>query len=197
MSEPNKLFKFDSARDLLPWALMLAVAVWMVFQLFYQGRVWWCKQGDQALWSNAVLSSHNSQHLFDPYTFTHILHGILFYWVTTLIFPKMSAVWRLLIAVAAECGWEALENTNAVIERYREVTISLDYFGDSVANSLGDAFACAIGFIVAQRIKLWWSLAFFILTEVILIFWIHDSLLLNIVMLIYPLDAVKNWQMNL
>lgn len=181
----------------MPWALMFAAALLMVFQLFYQGRIWWCRQGDYALWSSEVFSSHNSQHLFDPYTFTHILHGVLFYWIATLIFPKMSSAWRLLIAIAVEGAWEVLENTNAVIERYREATISLDYYGDSVANSLGDLFACAVGFVIAQKLKLWWSLAFFIVTEIVLIFWIRDSLLINIVMLIYPLDAVKNWQMNL
>ena len=176
---------------------MAAAVLLMTVQLFYQGRVWWCRSGDLAPWSSAVLSRHNSQHLFDPYTFTHILHGVLFYWILILIFPKMPAVWRLLIALAAEGAWEVLENTNAVIERYREATISLDYFGDSIVNSLGDVFACAIGFVLAQKLKLWFSLAFFILTETVLLFWIHDSLLLNILMLIYPLDAVKQWQMNL
>jgi hypothetical protein len=197
MSASEKLFKFESKRDSLPWALMFIAVLWMVFQLFYQGRIWWCKQGDYALWSGAVFSAHNSQHLFDPYTFTHILHGVLFYWLTTLIFPQISIAWRLAISVAVEGAWEVLENTNAVIQRYREATISLDYYGDSVANSLGDVLACVIGFIIAQKLKLWLSLAFFILTEIVLIFWIHDSLLLNIVMLVYPLDAVKNWQNSL
>lgn len=197
MPDIERLSKFETAKDFLPWALMFFVIVLMIFQLFYQGRIWWCKQGDYGLWSSAVLSSHNSQHLFDPYTFTHLLHGVLFFWIMSLIFPKMSGMWRLFAAVAAECGWEALENTNAVIEHYRTVTISLDYYGDSVANSLGDVFACSVGFIVAQKIKLWWSFGVFILTELILIFWIHDSLLLNIVMLVFPLDSVKNWQMNL
>ena len=193
----NRLFKFDSARDFLPWLLMLAVVVLMVFQLFYQGRNWWCRDDAYTLWSGAVLSRHNSQHLFDPYSLTHILHGVLYFWLATLIFKKMPLVWRLLLAILVECAWEALENSNLVIERYRAVTISLDYFGDSVANSLGDVLSCALGFVIAQKIKLWWSLALFALTEIILLFWIHDSLLLNIVMLIYPIEAVKTWQLNL
>lgn len=178
---------------------MFAVTVLMVLQLFHQGRIWWC-HGDSwyLLWSSKVLSRHNSQHLFDPYSFTHILHGILYFWIATLIFPrKTPAAWRLFAAILVECGWEILENTNAVIERYREATISLDYFGDSVANSLGDVASCATGFLIAQKLKLWFSLAIFLVTEIILLFWIHDSLLLNIVMLIYPMDSVKNWQMNL
>jgi Protein of unknown function (DUF2585). len=184
-------------KELLPCILIFLCPLAMAFQLFYQGRIWWCGQGDSAIWSGDVISSHNSQHLFDPYMFTHILHGVLFYWIMALVFPKMTAVRRLLIVVAAESAWEVLENTNAVIERYRAVTISLDYYGDSVANSLGDLFACAVGFIIAQKLKLWLSLVFFIAIELILIFWIHDSLLLNIVMLVYPVESVKEWQMNL
>jgi hypothetical protein len=193
----DSLLKLNSAKDALPWLLMLIIISLMIAQLFYQGRVWWCKSGDYALWSGAVLSRHNSQHLFDPYSFTHVLHGILFYWLSTLIFPKMTAAWRLLIVVAVEDAWEVLENTNMVIERYRAATISLDYFGDSVANSLGDVLSCTAGFLISRRIKLWWSLALFLATEIVLLFWIHDSLLLNIVMLVYPIEAVKTWQLNL
>ena len=197
MTDSEDLSKFGSMKELLPCILIFLCPLAMAFQLFYQGRIWWCGQGDSAIWSGDVISSHNSQHLFDPYMFTHILHGVLFYWIMALVFPKMTAVRRLLIVVAAESAWEVLENTNAVIERYRAVTISLDYYGDSVANSLGDLFACAVGFIIAQKLKLWLSLVFFIAIELILIFWIHDSLLLNIVMLVYPVESVKEWQMNL
>jgi len=193
----NNSFKFESARDFLPWLLMLVVVVLMVFQLFYQGRLWWCKDDAYTLWSGAVLSRHNSQHLFDPYTLTHVLHGVLYFWIASLIFKRTPLVWRLLLAILVECSWEVLENTNMVVERYRAVTISLDYFGDSVANSLGDMLSCAVGFVIARKLKLWWSLAFFVVTELILLFWIHDSLLLNIVMLVYPIEAIKTWQMNL
>lgn len=193
----NNLFKFDSARDFLPWLLIIAAVVLMVFQLFYQGRLWWCRDDAYTLWSGTVLSRHNSQHLFDPYTFTHVLHGVLYFWLATLIFRRMPLAWRLFLAILVECSWEVLENTNMVIERYRAVTISLDYFGDSVANSLGDVLSCALGFLIAQKIKLWWSLALFIIIEIILLFWIHDSLLLNIVMLVYPIEAIKTWQLNL
>lgn len=197
MSESEKLYKFDSAKDFLPWSLIVVVIVLTTLQLYFQGRIFWCKQGDYALWSSAVLSAHNSQHLIDPYTFTHILHGVLFYWIATLIFPKMSPVWRLLIAVAVEGAWECLENTNLVVERYREATISLDYFGDSIINSFGDIVACIIGFLIASKVKFWHSLVFFIVTEIILIYWIHDSLLINIIMLIYPIDGIREWQNNL
>jgi hypothetical protein len=196
-TKSDRLFSFNSAGDYLPWLLMLVVVALMVFQLFYQGRVWWCRDDAYTLWSGAVLSRHNSQHLFDPYSLTHILHGVLYFWITSLIFRRMPIVWRLLLAVLVECSWEVLENTNMVIERYRAVTISLDYFGDSVANSLGDVLCATTGFVVAKKLKLWWSLAFFVVAELILLFWIHDSLLLNIVMLVYPIEAVKTWQLNL
>ena len=194
---PHRLFVFDSAKDYLPWFLMFLVAVLAVVQLWNQGRVWWCQVGDYTPWSWTVLSAHNSQHVIDPYTFTHILHGILFFWITSLIFKKMPLAWRLLIALSVESAWEVVENTDAIINRYREATISLDYFGDSIINSIGDIISFGFGFWVAYKIRFWFSLAFFVVVEIILLFWIRDSLVLNIIMLTYPLDAIKNWQMGL
>jgi hypothetical protein len=182
----------------LPLIVTLAVSILMIAALRAQGRLWWCKLGDYSIYVNeAWNSSHTSQHLFDPYTLTHVLHGVMFYWLASLIFPKLSAAWRLTIAVSAEAAWEVLENTNAVIEKYRENTASLDYFGDSIFNSAGDLLACAAGFLIALKFGWRRSLVFFLITEIVLLIWIRDSLLLNILMLVYPLDAVKHWQMNL
>lgn len=108
----------------------------------------------------------------------------------------MPLVWRLLIAISVESAWEVVENTNAIIQRYREATISLDYYGDSIINSLGDILSFGVGFWLAYKIRFWLSLAFFVLIEIILLVWIKDSLILNIIMLIYPLDAIKKWQMG-
>jgi hypothetical protein len=141
-------------------------------------------------------SSHTSQHLFDPYSFTHVLHGVLFFWLAGLIFERLAIEWKFLIAIIVECIWEIFENSPYIIQKYRENTASLDYFGDSVANSVGDVIACAIGFIVAAKLGVWRSLVFFVLTELFLLLWIRDSLLLNIIMLVYPLDGVKSWQMG-
>lgn len=180
----------------LPVALSLLAAGIMVFVLYLQGRLWWCKFSDYALYINeAWNSSHTSQHLFDPYTFTHILHGVLFFWLTGLLFSKLSMQWQFFIAIVAESAWEVFENTNYVIEKYRENTASLDYFGDSIWNSFGDILACAAGFWIAVKLGWWRSLGFFIFVEAGLLIWIRDSFLLNIVMLIYPLEAVKAWQM--
>jgi hypothetical protein len=179
---------------------ILAVAgiiVLSVIALILQDRVWRCEVGDAWPWSWDVWSRHNSQHLIDPYSFTHILHGILEFWLLGLVFWKLPMAWRFVLAIFIESSWEVIENTNYVVNRYREATISLDYFGDSIANSLADIVCCGIGFFIAYKIRLWWSLAVFLVTEIVLLFWIRDSLLMNILMLIWPIDAVKQWQIGL
>ncbi|HMQ04695.1 MAG TPA: DUF2585 family protein [Pyrinomonadaceae bacterium] len=180
------------------WLAVAATAVLtvgMAIVLSGQGRVWWCELGDSAIYINqAWNSSHTSQHLFDPYTFTHVLHGVLLFWLTGLILPRLAMHWRFLIAMAAEAGWEVLENSSFIIEKYRENTASLDYFGDSIANSVGDVIACAVGFWVAAKLGMWRSLAFFLVVEIALLLWIRDGLLLNILMLIYPVEWIKAWQ---
>jgi len=170
----------------------------MVASLRLQGRIWWCKLGDYSIYVNEAWNSrHTSQHFLDPYTFTHILHGVIFFWLASLLFSRFSVVRRFFIAISVEAGWEILENSNYIIEKYRENTASLDYFGDSIFNSVGDVLACAAGFWIAYKLGWWKSLAFFLLTEIVLLLWIRDGLLLNILMLIYPLDTVKNWQMSI
>ena len=189
--------KLSSKNNFLPMILTFGTAVLMVVLLYSQSRIWWCKLGDYRIYVNeAWNSNHTSQHFLDPYTFTHVLHGILFFWLAGLIFSKFSTAWQLFIAILAEAAWEVLENTNFIIEKYRENTASLDYFGDSILNSVGDLLACVIGFWIAFKLGWRKSLIFFLLTEILLILWIKDSLLINILMLIYPLEAIKNWQMN-
>ena len=165
-----------------------------IVALTLQGRVWWCEVGDAQPWSWQVWSKHNSQHLIDPYSFTHVLHGVLEFWLIGLVFWKLPMAWRFVIAIFIESSWEVLENTNVVITRYREATASLDYFGDSIANSIADIVCCGLGFLIAYKLRFWLSLALFVTVEVILLFWIKDSLLLNILMLLWPVDALKQWQ---
>lgn len=171
-----------------------AMIVVATIMLAIQGRVVWCEAGDYWPWSWTVMSRHNSQHIIDPYSFTHILHGILEFWLIGLVFQRVPLGWRFVIAIFIESTWEVVENTSYVINRYREATISLDYFGDSIINSLADIVCCGIGFVIARKLGLWKSLVLFIVTETILIFSIRDSLILNIIMLIYPIDAIKSWQ---
>jgi hypothetical protein len=174
-------------------ALILGLAV---FLLRHEGRDWWCVCGRPDVWSGDVNSSHNSQHFLDPYSFTHIFHGFLFCGLLAWLFPRVDASWRLAAAVAVEVAWEVFENSAFVIERYRAGTASLGYQGDTVANSLGDILSCAAGFAIARRIGVRWSVALFIATEAILLFWIRDNLSLNVLMLIYPVQAVKAWQLG-
>ena len=103
---------------------------------------------------------------------------------------------RLLIAVMIESSWEILENSTYIIQRYRESTISLDYFGDSIINSVADILCCATGFLIAYKIRFWKSLALFLVTELILVLTIRDNLIINIIMLIYPVEAIKQWQIG-
>ncbi len=170
--------------------LVAAVALWT------QGRVWWCQAGDMMPWSWDIWTTHNSQHVIDPYAFTHVLHGVLEFWLIGLVFRRMPLAWRLALAVAIEGTWEVAENSAFIIERYRTVTLSLDYFGDSIINSLADMVCCASGFAIAYKLRFWKSLALFLATEAILIAWIRDSLVINIIMLIYPIEALKVWQMT-
>ncbi|HEX8288829.1 MAG TPA: DUF2585 family protein [Pyrinomonadaceae bacterium] len=187
---------YDSKKHLLPVAAIFSVIISMILLLRMQGRIWWCKTGDLAPFTFDAWSTHTSQHLFDPYSFTHILHGVMFFWLVSLLFRRSGLVWRFIAAVAIEAVWEVAENTNAVIEHYRQNTASLDYFGDSIFNSLGDVIACAAGFYIAYKLGWKRSLVFFLATEIVLLVWIRDSLLLNILMLIYPLDSIKNWQIG-
>ena len=174
-----------------------AIAIIMAVVLRFNGRIWWCKFGDWAIYVNqAWNSSHTSQHIFDPYSFTHVLHGVLGFWLAGLLLKNYrKSVW-LVVTLAVEAAWELLENSNFIIEKYRENTASLEYFGDSIANSIGDLMACAVGFLIALKLGVWRSLIFFVIVELILLFWIRDGFLLNIVMLVYPLEWIKQWQMG-
>jgi hypothetical protein len=184
-------------KTLLPLLSTVAAVGFMAFVLWTQGRIWWCKYGDLAVYINqAWNSSHTSQHLFDPYTFTHILHGVLAFWLAGVLLKRFDMRWRFVAAVVGEAAWEVVENSSYIIEKYRENTASLDYFGDSIMNSVGDVLACAIGFAIAAKLGWWKSLAFFILVELALLVWIRDGLLLNILMLIYPMEWVKTWQLG-
>lgn len=193
----KRLFSIETPRDYLPFILTSAVALFATAVLLHEGRVWWCQAGDYSPWSWDIWSTHNSQHVIDPYSFTHILHGVLEFWLLGLLFRKMPLAWRFLLAVIIESSWEIAENSNYIIQRYREATISLDYFGDSIVNSLSDILFCATGFVIAYKLKFWKSLTLFLLTETALIITIRDSLLINILMLIYPIESIKSWQMGM
>ena len=192
------LIQTESWKYQLPWILMFSSVLLMTLILATQGRIWWCQWDTPIyIWSSDIWSKHNSQHFFDPYFFTHVLHGFLFFWLSRLIFRRrISFAWMLFVAVFGESIWELVENSKYVIELYRTNTASLDYFGDSIANSIGDVVACVTGFFIAYKLQIWRSIMVFFIVEILLILTIKDSLLINIIMLLHPIEAIKIWQIG-
>jgi hypothetical protein len=178
-----------------PWLVIAGILAATVFLLHWQGRIWWCACGRMNPWDGDIWCSHNSQHWLDPYSFTHVLHGMLFCGLLAWLLPRLAPSWRLTLATAAEAAWEALENSPMIIQRYREATIGLGYEGDSIANSMADILCCGIGFALARRLGFRRSAVFFVATELALLFWVRDNLTLNILMLTCPIEAIKTWQM--
>ena len=173
----------------------VACAGLMSSMLASMGRRLWCACGTATPWSFDTWSSHNSQHLLDPYTASHVLHGVLFFALLWPLGQRLHIGWRASIATLIEAVWEVAENSPVIIERYRENTVSLDYFGDSIANSLGDLASCLVGFAIAARLPWRVSLGMFILTELVMAWWIRDNLTLNVIMLVHPLESIRAWQM--
>lgn len=180
--------------SLAPWIAFGLLLAATVVLLRLQGRTWWCECGGSSLWSGDIWSSHNSQHLFDAYSFSHLQHGILLYGLLAWLCPRVSPAWRLFLAACVEVAWEVSENTQFMIDRYRESTISLGYNGDSIANSFGDVVSFVFGFAVARRLGFWPSVAALVVVEAAMVVLYRDSLLLNTLMLIHPIEAVKDWQ---
>jgi len=178
-----------------PAAAMLLLLAATVWQLRRQGRIWFCECGQLRFWTSEADGPHTSQHLADPYSFTHFLHGLLLFWLVTWALRRWKWPWQCWAALAIEAAWEIIENTQLVIGRYRE-TAALGYNGDSILNSLGDIGACWLGLEVARRIGWRGTWVLFFVIEAVLITTIRDSLLLSVLMLVSPIDAVREWQLG-
>lgn len=163
---------------------------------YLMGRLAICKCGYVKLWESNIFSSGNSQHLADWYVFSHIIHGFAFYYFAKWLFPKKPLGFWLVFAVFIEAGWEILENSPLIINRYREGTISLDYYGDSILNSVMDILFAVVGFFFASRLPVWLIIVLIIIMEVGVMYFIRDNLTLNILMLLYPSEAVRRWQIG-
>jgi hypothetical protein len=161
----------------------------------WMGRLWLGPDGRFGWLESDIWSSSQSQRVFDPYSFSHVLHGVLFYALIWLAAKRSPVGTRFLGAVALEGVWEILENSPIIIDRYRAVTIAQGYIGDSILNSVSDVFLAALGFIIAWRLTFRQSVACVVLTELAMLALIRDNLTLNIVMLVWPIDAIKAWQM--
>ena len=181
-------------RSVSPYLITALTILAAALYLLWIGREPICKCGYVKLWHGQTMSAENSQHISDWYTPSHLLHGLIFYALLWLVARRLSFGWRLAIATLIEAAWEIVENSDAVIERYRAVTISLDYYGDSVINSVADMLAMMVGFWLARVLPVWVSVLLFVLAETVTFFVIRDGLLLNVLMLVWPLEIVRDCQ---
>lgn len=174
--------------------LALAIVAAQAIALYAMGRSPICTCGYVKLWEGNAFGPGNSQHLSDWYTPSHVVHGFIFYFLAWAIFRRASIAWRFVFAVFLEAAWEVVENTSWIIEYYRGQTVSLNYYGDSIINSVMDVVWMALGFLIAWRVPVLASIALILALEGIAAYVIRDNLTLNVLMFIYPFESVKAWQ---
>ncbi|OLP42752.1 DUF2585 domain-containing protein [Rhizobium oryziradicis] len=172
----------------------LIILIVQVVAEHFMGRIWICSCGYIKLFEPGVNTPGNSQHLADWYTPSHIIHGFLFYGLGWLVLRKGSFGQRLTLATLIEAAWELLENSPIIIDRYRDSTMAVGYAGDSILNSAMDTVFMALGFLFASRAPIWLTIAIALVFELLTGYLIRDNLTLNVLMLVWPVDAIKAWQ---
>lgn len=180
--------------EYVPLVIVVLIGVAMLFTLRAMGRVWWCQLADVSPVVLDAWGPHNSQHLIDPYVFSHLLHGVVLFFVFNIGPFKRKPLWGLVWVTALEATWEVFENTPYTIDRYRSMTAAVGYTGDSVINSLGDLLACIGGWFLARKIGFAWSVVVYLGLEIGCALWIKDNLTLNVIQILYPLEFIMKWQ---
>lgn len=193
-STPEAQYRTAKRNTLLILLVPLAIVAAQALSLYALGRTPICTCGYVKLWESNAFGSGNSQHLSDWYTPSHIVHGFLFYLLSWALFRRAPIAWRFAFAVFIEAAWEVIENTSWIIEYYRGNTVSLNYYGDSIINSVFDTLWMALGFVVAWRVPIFVTVFLTLALEAIAAYVIRDNLTLNVVMFVYPFESIKAWQ---
>lgn len=192
----EKKFFLAKQKPLLYGLISLGIIFVSVFILNFYGRNWWCDCGYVKFWDGTLNGPNDAQHFSDYYTFSHIIHGLAFFGILWLVARRLPLGLRFVFAVMIEEAWELFENSNFMIQRYRDITIANAYQGDSILNSTSDVLFMSLGFFLAWKLPLWASIILIIAMEVVVGFLIRDNLTLNILMLLYPVQVIKKWQMG-
>jgi hypothetical protein len=177
------------------WVFIALIVLATVAIEWWMGRLPFGPDGRFGWFEGDIWSAAQSQRVADPYSVTHLAHGFLFYGLLFLVARRQPVTVRLLAAITLEAIWEILENSPIVIDRYRAVTIAQGYVGDSILNSVSDIAMAGIGFLMAWRLPVMVSLALVVVAEILMVYFYRDNLTLNIVMLLWPMDAIREWQM--
>lgn len=190
MKNNNRITKYT------PHALaFLSIVLVTAVIEFLMGRIWICKCGYVDFWYGNTNGSGNSQHITDWYSFSHFIHGMLFYGFLHVVARKLPVQTRFILAVLMEAVWEVFENTPFTINRYRTETAALDYIGDSILNSISDIITCGLGFLLVRKIPITLAVILIVVLELFALYFVRDNLTLNVLMLVYPMESIKLWQM--
>jgi hypothetical protein len=195
ISDINNANIFPVSYDLFTWPAIGLTIFATIGWLAVNDAVWWSST-NASIWSSEIWSSANSQHPLDPYTLTHTMFGILCFWTTSLIAKQLPLSRQFFLAILLACAWELAENSSFFIDRFRAATAAAEYTGDALVNSTTDIIACGVGFYLASRSKAVISIGIFFIVEIAMMFLVRDNLALNVVMIVFPVDSLRTWQLG-